>query len=279
VGTCSSNAYPKAIARILGQAGRRVPEIVQQGSRGLAGAIEGDPAFVTTTARSAAQYSGPSLEQRESGIDADLLATYEFDPAGLMGQGGTANDLQLNSVSNYIRFEVVTLLESYRKAGKSVPIATVVLGCTHFPLVRNEITAEFKRLKTLQVDGDQPYYSLIADEVAIVDPAALLARELFLEMALRRSFAAPSNSPAATVDDSKPQRMFLSVPATGWPGIQLTPDGALDHDYKYGRKTGRLDQEDTRVIPMTAESLPESSKSLIRTRLPGVAERLGLQAP
>ena len=279
VGTCSSNAYPKAIARILGQAGRRVPEIVQQGSKGLAGAIEGDPAFVTTSARSAAEYSGPLLEQRESGIDADLLATYEFDPSGLIGQGGTANDLQLNSVSNYIRFEVVTLLESYRKTGKAVPIATVVLGCTHFPLVRNEIAAEFKRLKTLRVDGEQPYQSLIADEVAIVDPASLLARELFLEMALRRSFAVPGDSPAAAVDESKPEQMFLSVPTTGWPGIQLTPDGALDHGYKYGRKAGRLDQEDTRVVPMTAESLPESSKSLIRTRLPRVAERLGLQAP
>ena len=279
VGTCSSNAYPKAIARILGQAGRRVPEIVQQGSRGLAGAIEGDPAFVTTSARSAAEYAGPSLEQRESGINTDLLATYDFDPSGLIGQGGTTNGFQLNSVSNYIRFDIVTLLESYRKTGKAAPIATVVLGCTHFPLVRNEIAAEFKRLKALQVDGEQPYHALIADEVEIVDPAALLARELFLELALRRNFAVPGNSSAATVDDSKPEQMFLSVPATEWPGIQLTPDGALDHGYKYGRKAGRLDQEDTRVVPMTAESLPKSSKSLIRTRLPKVTERLGLNTP
>ena len=40
VGTCASGAYPKAIARATGQAGKSPPVVVQQGSADLAAAIE-----------------------------------------------------------------------------------------------------------------------------------------------------------------------------------------------------------------------------------------------
>jgi glutamate racemase len=46
VGTCNANAYPKAIGRVVGLAGKSVPTVVQQGCVSLAGAIEGDPAFL-----------------------------------------------------------------------------------------------------------------------------------------------------------------------------------------------------------------------------------------
>ncbi len=45
VGTCNSLAYPKAISRVIGIAGKRAPTVIQQGSVALAAAIEGDPAF------------------------------------------------------------------------------------------------------------------------------------------------------------------------------------------------------------------------------------------
>lgn len=51
VGTCSSNAYPKTIARLAGRQGLQAPVVCQQGSVGLAGAIESDPAFVATPER------------------------------------------------------------------------------------------------------------------------------------------------------------------------------------------------------------------------------------
>jgi glutamate racemase len=44
-GTCASGVYPRTISRTLGEAGRSVPVIAQQGSATLAGAIEGDAAF------------------------------------------------------------------------------------------------------------------------------------------------------------------------------------------------------------------------------------------
>lgn len=46
VGTCNANAYPKAIGRAVGLAGKLAPTVVQQGCISLAGAIEGDPAHL-----------------------------------------------------------------------------------------------------------------------------------------------------------------------------------------------------------------------------------------
>ena len=48
IGTCASEAYPRTITRALGLAGRSVPVITQLGSAGLAGVIEGDPAFTNS---------------------------------------------------------------------------------------------------------------------------------------------------------------------------------------------------------------------------------------
>ena len=64
VGTCNVGAYPKAIERAGGLAGKSIPTMVQQGCVGLAGAIEGNPAFVSSTANGAnwpVSYLGPAV--------------------------------------------------------------------------------------------------------------------------------------------------------------------------------------------------------------------------
>ncbi len=276
VGTCSSNAYPNAITRTLGRAGRPLPAVIQQGSRGLAGAIEGDPAFVTSFERLAERYSGPSANQGDAAIHPELREMYNFEPSGLIGSFDAPASLQLNSVSNYIRYDMVTLLEKHRASGQKTPIDSVVLGCTHFPLVRQEILTEFERLRNLEVEGVQPYHSLIASKIEVVDPATLLARDLFRALAQRKSFA--ERTPAGPAEPSRGPRdlFFISVPTATWPEVVLTADGALDRSYKYGRQSGRLDREDTRAVPLNLALLPDSSKSLIRTHLPVVAERLGI---
>lgn len=276
VGTCSSNAYPLTINRTLSRAGRPLPDVIQQGSRGLAGAIEGDPAFVSSAERPAERYSGPSANHGDATIHPGLQAMYNFEPSGLIGSFDAPASLQLNSVSNYIRYDMVTLLEKYRASGRKTPLDTVVLGCTHFPLVRQEILVEFERLRNLEVEDVQPYASLIAAKIDVIDPAALLARDLFRALAQSKSFAERTPPGPTGPARSKQDLFFISVPTATWPEVVLTADGALDRTYKYGRQSGRMDREDTRVVPMTPNLLPESSKSLIRTHLPVVAERLGI---
>ena len=272
VGTCGSNAYPKAIGRTTGLAGKRVPEVLQQGSVGLAGAIEGDPAFINADhSRNAASpvYLGPSADNKAAALDQDALEIYGFDPAGLLGDPKVAESLRLNSVANYVRYDVVTLVRNHRASGRSTAIDTVVLGCTHFPLVKQEILHAFAALRVYEHHGQRPFESLIAESIAVVDPAEMTARELFREIARRKLFRAPVAGEAAQKD-----QFFMSIANPRCAEAKRMADGSLDRDYKYGRQPGQLTIEDTICVPMKVSLLPASSTNLIRSRLPEVWTRL-----
>jgi len=231
VGTCASKAYPKAIDRITGLAGKRIPTVIQQGSVSLAGAIEGDPAFIKSPEESNA-----------------------------------------TSVADFIRQDVTSLVEDYRKSGAKEPIKMVVLGCTHFPLVEDEILQAFKQLRDSDPnnEGNHPYQHLIAEHLQVIDPAALVAKELFRRLATDRLRITGTQS-SILKDDA----FFMSVPSPNVLATLRTTGGDLTTEYKYGRDTGRLDLEDTRNVPMRVEMLPESSRKLIQNRLPQVWKRLG----
>lgn len=77
VGTCNANAYPKAIGRVVGLAGKQVPPVVQQGCVSLAGAIEGDPAFLLR-----AQTSAQSVDSIVRSDVAALVEKYRKDGGG-----------------------------------------------------------------------------------------------------------------------------------------------------------------------------------------------------
>jgi|GEM_PF-305456 len=277
VGTCSSNAYPKAIGRSAGLSGKRVPDVVQQGSVGLAAAIEGDPAFVVSSDAASVNstvYNGPSLDHKTATINPELLDVYGFDPAGLQGELSSPKSLRLNSVENYIRYDVATLVNAHQKSGQTSAIDTVVLGCTHFPLVRQEILDSFARLRAYEKNGERPFVNLIAEKIAVVDPAELTAKELFRELARRKLFrkvSGESDSPESAV---APDQFYISIANPKSAGVVLSADGSLDRDYKYGRSPGRLQIEDTICVPMTQDRLPSTSLNLIRTKLPHVWQRL-----
>ena len=244
VGTCSSGAYPKSINRQSGQLGKSAPTVLQQGSVGLAGAIEGDPGFLSADGKPSSSYLGPKLSSAEG-----------YDPAGLIpcpdGQ------YQLNSVLNYLRFDLRALLDSHRAMGTTVPVQRLVLGCTHFPLVRNEIQQVLGELRK-----DELYSGQIAPEVTLINPAELTAKELFRGLAqaqLRRT------EPAAVC-----HRFYISVPNAAAPGCLLGEGGKLDRSYQYGREPGDPGREDTVVVQMKAGDLPSTSRMLLEKHLPKV---------
>jgi glutamate racemase len=277
VGTCSSNAYPKAIGRSAGLAGKRVPDVVQQGSVGLAAAIEGDPAFVISSdaaGLNATVYNGPSLDHKTATINPELLDVYGFDPSGLQGDVSSPGSLRLNSVENYIRYDVATLVNAHQKSGQTTAIDTVVLGCTHFPLVRQEILDSFARLRAYEKDGERPFANLIAEKIDVVDPAELAAKELFRELARRKMFRKTSGESDSPESAEARDQFYISIANPKSAGIVLSADGSLDREYRYGRSPGRLEIEDTICVPMTQDRLPSTSLNLIRTKLPSVWQRL-----
>ncbi|MBL9091661.1 MAG: aspartate/glutamate racemase family protein [Planctomycetaceae bacterium] len=276
VGTCDSGAYPKAIAKLAGQQGLIAPTVCQQGSVGLAGAIEGNRSFIVAdggTAAATPTYQGPSTTHPRAPLDAALLAAYGFDTAGLRGDVGDAQSLQLNSVENYVRYDVATLVEEYRKSGGAKPISTVVLGCTHFPLAAAGIRGAFARLRDYRTaDGTQPYQALIAEQLTLIDPGEDTAKELYRGLFLRRQLIGHGEPRTACIVDD--DAFYITVAAPTLSADQLTPDGVLTTDYKYSRLPGDFTCDDVRTVPLRSTPEGRAAAELWRTKLPHVAERL-----
>ncbi len=223
VGTCASQAYPRAIEAHLRESGQPSAPVIQQGSAVLAGAIEGDPASLL-----------PGLGARES-------------------------------VSKIIRQEIAVLVEAHRQSGATAPIGSIVLGCTHYPLVQDEIARAFADLR----QGDERYRPLIAEHLDFVDPAQLTAKELYQQLVETRRLLAPGATATLGRD-----AFYISVANPASPGVQLDAAGGLEKAYKYGRNPGQFTVEDTKNVPMQIGELPAASARLIREKLPAVARRL-----
>ena len=205
VGTCASNAYPKAIAKVTGRPVR------QLGSASLAAAIEGDPSVKTP-------------------------------------------------IRDIIRADVGVFLKS-AAADKAEPIDTLMLGCTHYPLVADEIVAAFAYWREQpDADGRKPYAALVAPQLKQVNPAAWTAEALWRSLRGAKMMA--------VTKPTSGDLFFISVANSKWPGIGLAADGTLAYEYKYGRSPNQVGREDTVNVPMTADKLPGATAGLVRDKLP-----------
>ena len=205
VGTCASNAYPKAIAKVSNRPVR------QLGSATLAAAIEGEPSVKTP-------------------------------------------------IRDIIRADVGAFLKS-AAADQAATIDTLMLGCTHYPLVADEISEAFAYWRDQpDADGRKPYARLVAPKLKQVNPAAWTAEALWRSLRGAKMMAV---TPSSAGD-----LFYLSVPNPAWPGVGLAADGALTYEYKYGRQPGQVGREDTINVPMTPEKLPGATAKLVREKLP-----------
>ena len=271
VGTCRSEGYVKAIAQKAGEAGIMPLTVIQQGCLGLAGAIEGDPSYISLPERvRTADYRGPAVGNLTAPIDFGLLAQYDFEAEGLLGDVDQPVTWRLNSVENYIRYHTASLMESYLRSGGSEPIRTVILGCTHFPFYENEIAESFRRLRGFQKQsGEEPYKNLILDRPCFIDPAELTARQLYETLAGSGLLIKGQDESILRADE-----FYISVPNTSLPGVKLTKTGGFTYDYKYGRDPGHFEWEYVKRVPMSSENLSHSVRVKIRTKMPVVWRQL-----
>ena len=204
VGTCASNAYPKALAKVTARPVR------QLGSATLAAAIEGDPSVRTP-------------------------------------------------IRDIVRADVGGFLRSAAAEG-AAPIDTLMLGCTHYPLIADEIAAAFGYWRDHEADGRRPYAAFVAKELKQVNPAAWTAEALWRSLQGAKMLAA---TPSSAGD-----LFYISVPNPAWPGVGLAPDGSLSQEYKYGRLPNQVGREDTINVPLTPAKLPGATAKLVREKLP-----------
>ncbi|MGC3967195.1 MAG: hypothetical protein QM775_07435 [Pirellulales bacterium] len=198
------------------------------------------------------------------------MPIYGFEPAGLIGDPGDLPNLRLNSVENYIRYDVATLVAEHGSRADARPITTVVLGCTHYPLAVAQIDAAFQRLRNYRnAAGRQPYFDLIAETITYVDPGEYTARELYRGLFLRRQLLRDGDSRVAATD-----QFYVTVANPNLSAAHKDAVGNLTVDYKYSRLAGKLDREDVLILPLALNADALAATSVWRAKLPHVAERL-----
>ncbi|MFI5337244.1 MAG: glutamate racemase [Opitutales bacterium] len=174
-----------------------------------------------------------------------LAAAIEGDPAIHQAPG------------EIVRSEFKEFLAKYRATGGRGPIDTLVLGCTHYPLVRQEFSQVWAEEAGRQT-GAAP--GLLATQVTIIDPAERTASELWRLLTGQKLWSTKTAAPA--------DRYFITVANPRAPGIRLDAEGGLAAAYKYSRAPGQPEREDTAVVPMEANMLPSTGAALIRDHLP-----------
>lgn len=239
--------------------------VVEAGARGVQASHRQGAVGVLATVGTCASGAYPKVIHQTLGLagraapvvtqqgSANLAGVIEGDPSFR------------ETVTERCRLDVRALVEAHRKSGVAAPLSTLVLGCTHFPLVQTDIDAAFQSLRREPALAD-----FIAPRMEYVNPAEWAARELFRELAR----AGLRSAAGSRLKD----RFYLSTANPLRSDLPLTPDGGLEKEFKYSRLPGELGREDTVNVPMSLERIPETTRKLIESRLPQVWGRLKSEA-
>ena len=266
VGTIASKGYGNTILKLkrdLGFSGDI--QIYNQGGHGLAEAVDEEPDFINREiSEPRDDYRGPDLNSSEYKIDKTLLDVYnfDFDHNKMLCDSKNTDDcqvMQLNSADNYVRYHLVSLLEKMRKTPEARPLKALVLGCTHYPYLTDEIRSFLKDLYNYQKNGKYIYRHLLEKDVRIIDPSVNVAIELYEFLKEQQLF-----NPKGSVDSSE---FYISVPNIANKDIKTDANGRFTYDYKYGRDEGEI-QEYVKVVPFSKENIPAETIDRLRESIP-----------
>jgi glutamate racemase len=263
-GTVASNGYPKTIREMAKQQGMSEPVIVSQGGLGLADAIDRDYSFFDETAKGYRKdYKGPSMANKLYKIDTALLNVYNFNKNGNkllceFDNNGNCLDIQLNDPENYVRFHLVSLLEKMKVENITTPMNTLILGCTHYPFMRDTIRSVLAELYSHKRNGEYAYRAVLAPYVELVDPSLETAKEAYLAM---RNLQLQNEQP------KQKNLFFITVPNRTLPDTQLQEDGWFTYTYKYGRKEGE-NKKFVNFVPFDQKNISAATYERLKIALP-----------
>ncbi|ULQ57243.1 aspartate/glutamate racemase family protein [Flavihumibacter rivuli] len=270
-GTVASDGYPRTLRAMAQKMGMEEPVIVSQGGYGLAESIDRDFSYYSDTVKNARkEYRGPSLAHPLYPIDTSLLAAYRFNAENYkllceFDNTGKCLDIQLNDPANYVRYHLVSLMEKMRKDDIRQPLNTLILGCTHYPYMKDTISNVLKELYNFQAGNQYPYRKYLADHVELIDPGVETAKEAYI--AMRKQKLEVGGKPVSS------NEFFISVPNTGLKEVELQPDGWFTYAYKYGRNAGE-GKEYVRYVRFDKVNIAEETYQRFRQTLPDVYKRI-----
>ena len=266
-GTVKSGAYPVAINAVKSQQGYHGEiSIFQQAGIGIAEAVDENIYFIDRSAKTPrSEYKGPTENGTgEMKIDLSKLDRYRFnmDEGAMLFDGDSVDphNLQINSVENYISFHLVTLMEKIRNDENAEPLNSVVLACTHYPFFGETFRQTLLRLRDYSENGEYIYRSFISEDLIIVNPAFIVADQLY-SMLDERDLMNRADSPGS--------EFYLSVPNVLNRQVVLRDDGSFTYEYKYGRSPGE-GQEYVKCVPLSRSAVPQDILNRLSDLVPQV---------
>jgi glutamate racemase len=263
-GTVASEGYPRTLQAMAKEKGLPVLSVVSQGGAGLAESIDRDWSyFVDTLTKARKEYKGPSMKNPLYSIDTTLLSAYKFDKSTNKllceyDDKGSCLDMQLNDPANYVRFHLVTLLEKMLQQNIKTPMNTLILGCTHYPYMRDTIAKVLNELYDYKKDNKYRYRNCITKHVELIDPSVETAKEAYLAM---------RSSQLTNTVGVQQNRFFITTPNSKLPETQLQPDGWFTYAYKYGRVAGEK-KDYVNFVPFDHKNISDASYERFKLVLP-----------
>jgi glutamate racemase len=270
VGTIQSKGYENTLLRIKDELGFTGDiHIFNQGGHGIAEAVDEEPDFIDRRLKEPREdYRGPGLDNPDFKIEKALLDIYNFnfEHDKMLCDAADGDDcavLQINDAENYMRYHLVSLLEKIRITKNAPPLKALVLGCTHYPYLTDEIQTILAELYDYEKNGRYIYRQHMLEEVAVVDPAVNVAEELYDYLKQMSLF-----NPAGDINDSE---FYISVPNPLNSNVQLDNKGRFSYKYKYGRNSGEI-QEYVKVVPFSKENIPQETLERLQISIPETFE-------
>ena len=190
-------------------------------------------------------YAGPVAGVSYNNIDMSLFDRYGFDTqdnALLYVRKGDLSGVQLNSVENYARFHLVSMIERHRRSGSRVPISSIILADGSYAQIRDILEEVMEELYNYRRGGIYLYRSGISPDFKFIDPAECAAAEAYKVLRNDRNLALRGELTRL--------ESFITMPSASLPEDAVNPDGTMKDDYRYGRQCGS-EELTTKVVPFS----------------------------
>ena len=197
-------------------------------------------------------------------IDKTLFDVYNFDfnNGKMLCDAKKLDDcsiLQINDAENYVRYHLVTLMEQIRQSKTQNKLKALILGCTHYPYMTDEISKELYNYKGK--DGNYLYRDLMVKDIKLIDPAVDTAKELHDYLKQEALFNHEG--------DIKNSEFYISVANKDNPNNKIDADGRFPYDYKYGRNANEI-QEYVKIVPFSRDNISEDILTRFQKQIPYV---------